>query len=63
MTEREKAARTIGYLEGLSAVLWMIVGEKLADEFVACYDEGVETLRKALFEKGEDERLRGEGEH
>lgn len=55
MAEREKAARAIGYLEGLSAVLWMFVGEKLADEFAVCYDERVETLRKALFEKGEDE--------
>lgn len=61
MSDKQKAARAIGSLEGMSAVLWMFVGEKLADESVACYDEAVETLHKALFEKGEDERLRGEG--
>lgn len=55
MTEREKAARAIGYLEGLSAVLWMFVGEKLSDEFVSYYDADVETLRKILFGQGEGE--------
>ena len=48
MTEREKAARAIGYLEGLSAIWWSFVGERLSDETVAAYDEAVETLRKAI---------------
>ena len=55
MSEREKAARAIGYLEGFSAIVWAFVGEKLADESVACYDECVETLRKMIFAKEEEE--------
>lgn len=55
MTEREKAARAIGYLEGLSAIWWAHVGEKLADETVAGYDDAVEVLRKALFKEGDGE--------
>lgn len=51
MTGREKAARAIGYLEGLSCVVWTFVGEKLADGDAAAYDAAVETLRKAVFEK------------
>lgn len=53
MTDREKAACAIGFLEGFGAVVWSFVGEKLADEYAACFDDQVETLRKALFE---DER-------
>ena len=49
MTDREKAARAIGYLEGFSCIIWANVGEKLADESVMAYDEAVETLRKAIF--------------
>lgn len=55
MTDKQKAARAIGYLEGLSAFLWASVGEKLADETVAGYDEAVETLRKVLFKEGDGE--------
>ena len=62
MDDKQKAARAIGYLEGFSAIVWAFVGEKLSDESVAYYDECVETLRKALFEKDADERPRGEGE-
>ena len=51
MTDREKAARAIGYLEGFSSIVWAHVGEKLSDESVAAYDEAVETLRKMVFEK------------
>ena len=54
MTDKQKAARAIGYLEGLSAIWWAIVGEKLSDEMVAGYDEAVETLRKSI-EWGDDE--------
>lgn len=51
MTDAEKAARAIGYLEGFSCIVWAHVGEKLADESAAAYDEAVETLRKAVFGK------------
>ena len=54
MTDKEKVARAIGYLEGFSAIVWAHVGEKLGDESVAAYDEAVETLRKAVFEKEVD---------
>lgn len=49
MTDREKAARAIGYLEGFSCIVWTFVGEKLADDEAAAYDAAVETLRKAVF--------------
>ena len=55
MTDTEKAARAIGYLEGFSAIVWAHVGEKLSDESVAAYDEAVETLRKAVFEEEVDD--------
>lgn len=56
MTDKEKAARAIGYLEGFSCIVWTFVGEKLADNEAAAYDAAVETLRKAVFEQeGEDE--------
>jgi len=48
MTDKQKAARAIGYLEGLSAIWWVFVGDKLSDETVAAYDEAVETLRKVI---------------
>ncbi len=54
VTDREKAARAIGYLEGFSSIVWAHVGEKLADECVAAYDDAVETLRKMVFEKEVD---------
>ena len=49
MTDREKAARAIGYLEGFSCIVWTFVGEMLADESAAGYDDAVEVLRKAIF--------------
>ena len=48
MNDKQKAARAIGYLEGLSAIWWALVGEKLSDEMVAAYDEAVDTLRKSI---------------
>lgn len=49
MTDREKAAWAIGYLEGFSCIVWAHVGEKLADSEAAAYDAAVEMLRKAIF--------------
>ena len=48
MNDKQKAAHAIGYLEGMSALWWSFVGERLSDEMVAAYDEAVETLRKAI---------------
>lgn len=50
MTERERAARAIGFLEGFSATVWAT-----ADEFAERYDDSVEALRKALARVGDEE--------
>lgn len=59
MTDTEKAARAIGYLEGLSALLWSIgengQGIQLCAEQCGYYDDQVEVLRKAVFEKEGEE--------
>lgn len=36
-----KAARAVGYLEGMSATLWRLAGPEIADEAVADYDKSV----------------------
>ena len=55
MTDREKAARAIGYLEGMSSVLWNLdrfdTPVQVCTETAAFYDQQVEILRKTLFEK------------
>ena len=57
MTDREKAARAIGYLEGMSSVLWSLdrsdTPVQVCTEAAAFYDQQVEVLRKELFE-GDD---------
>lgn len=54
MTEREKAARAIGYLEGMSSVLWSLdrsdTPVQVCAEAAAFYDQQVEVLCKELFE-------------
>lgn len=59
MTEREKAARAIGYLEGMSSVIWSLDRSdspvQVCAEAAAFYDEQIEVLRKVLFGMGEDE--------
>lgn len=54
MTDRERAARDIGFLEGFGATVWAMVGEKLADEYAAYYDSCVDGLRKMIFGAYED---------
>lgn len=53
MTEREKVARAIGYLEGLSAFLWSIPDSNdcpsICPEACAYYDDQVELIRKHVF--------------
>lgn len=55
MTDREKAARAIGYLEGLSSVLWSLDRSdspvQVCTEAAAFYDQQVELLCKYLFGK------------
>lgn len=36
-----KAARAVGYLEGMSATLWRLAGPEIADEAIADYDRSV----------------------
>ena len=55
MTEREQAARAIGYLEGLSVTIWALTDEKMACEYADAYDRAVEVLRKAIFDNKVDE--------
>lgn len=54
MTEREKAARAIGYLEGMSSVMWSLdkfdSPVQVCAEAAAFYDQQIEALRKVLFE-------------
>ena len=54
--DRQKAMRSIGFLEGFSAWAWSQVGPKLADEFMDQYDSSVETLRKAIADETEEAR-------
>lgn len=53
MTEKQKAARALGYLEGLSVWLWENM-DKVDAAYIESYDKAVETLRKAI-EWGEGE--------
>ncbi len=59
MTDRERAARAIGYLEGMSSVLWSLdrsdAPVQVCTEAAAFYDQQVEVLRLALFGGGEGE--------
>ena len=53
---KQKAMRSIGFLEGFSAWAWSQVGTKLADEFMDQYDSSVEALRKAITDETEETR-------
>ena len=58
MNEMEKAAHAIGYLRGISAVLWNLDGPNRNVDFsveeAAYYDQQVDVLHKALFGKDEE---------
>lgn len=47
MTEKQQAARALGFLEGLSAWLWENM-DKVDGGYIESYDKAVETLRKAI---------------
>lgn len=36
-----KAVRAVGYLEGMSAILWRLAGPEVADEAIVDYDRSV----------------------
>ena len=50
MTSRDKAVYAVGWLAGFEAVLWTLVGERLADETVARRADEVEALADCLLE-------------
>lgn len=43
-----KAVRAVGYLEGMSAILWRLAGPEIADEAVADYDRSVADIAALL---------------
>lgn len=43
-----KAARAVGYLEGMSASLWRLTGPEIADEAVVDYDRSVAVVAALL---------------
>ena len=54
MSDKERIARDVGWLQGLSALLWNLAS--IPDETAATYDEVVNELHDLLLgEAGEDE--------
>lgn len=55
----KKLAYAIGYLRGISAILWNLNGEKgnieFAAEEAAHYDHQVDVLAREVFKEGNDE--------
>lgn len=43
-----KAARAVGYLEGMSASLWRLAGPEIADEAIVDYDRSVADVAALL---------------
>ena len=59
MTDDQKVAHAIGYLRGISAILWNLDGEKRNVDFsieeAEYYDKQVDVLAHALFGKEGEE--------
>ena len=59
MTDEQKLAHAIGYLRGISAILWNLDGEKHNIDFsceeAAYYDMQVDALAKAILKEGGDD--------
>ena len=55
MTDKERIARDIGWLQGFSSTIWALVGERLSDETAAAYDEVVDELYELLLVKEGEE--------
>ena len=55
MNDEQKLSYAIGYLRGISAILWNLDGEKrnvdFSDADAAHYDEQVDVLAKAILSK------------
>lgn len=43
-----KAVRAVGYLEGMSASLWRLAGQEIADEAIVDYDRSVADVAALL---------------
>lgn len=43
-----KAVRAVGYLEGMSAILWRLAGPDIADEAIVDYDRSVADVAELL---------------
>ena len=58
MTDEQKLAHAIGYLRGISAILWNLDGEKRNVDFsvdeAAYYDMQVDVLARAILKEGGD---------
>lgn len=50
-----RAAYSLGWLEGFSAILWDLVGEKLSDEMVSEYEAHVRRVRESMLIEGVEE--------
>lgn len=59
MTDEQKVAHAIGYLRGISAILWNLDGEKRNVDFsieeAAYYDKQVDVLAEMFFKGGGDD--------
>ena len=59
MTDEQKLAHAIGYLRGISAILWNLDGEMHNVDFsceeAAYYDAQVDVLAEALLKEGGDD--------
>lgn len=43
-----KAVRAVGYLEGMSAIMWRLAGPEIADEAIVDYDRSVADVAELL---------------
>lgn len=59
MTDEQKLAHAIGYLRGISAILWNLDGEKHNVDFsieeAAYYDTQVNVIAEAVLKEGGDD--------
>lgn len=49
-----RAVYSTGWLDGFSAILWDLVGEKLSDEMVVEYESHVRRVRESMRVKEDD---------
>ena len=56
---RIDAAADVGWLDGFAAVLWTLVGERLAEDYVVEYQVRVRRVARALGIEGVDVLCQG----